>query len=142
MTERWFPDEMPWPAASADTLGWWEAAAERRLVVQRCRDCKAFRSPPGPMCPTCRSFESVWHEVPGRGTVVSYTAVHQIFFPTLADVVPFNVSVIELEGADGTRVISNVVGCPPGEVRAGLAVEVVWEELSGSLALPRFRPAP
>ena len=51
MTERWFPDEMPTPAASAETMGWWEAAADHRLVVQRCTACNATRHPPGPLCP-------------------------------------------------------------------------------------------
>ncbi len=51
MSERWFPDSMPLPAASSDTLAWWQAAAEHRLVVQRCDNCGRYRHPPSPLCP-------------------------------------------------------------------------------------------
>ena len=36
MSERFFPDGMPAPMSDVITLPWWEAAAEHRLVVQRC----------------------------------------------------------------------------------------------------------
>ncbi len=38
--------------------------------------------------------------------------------------------------------LSNVVGCPPGDVHSGMAVSVTWEPLSDGRQLPLFRPAP
>ena len=46
MSERFFPDGMPEPMANATMLAWWEAAAEHRLVVQRCTACQHTRLPP------------------------------------------------------------------------------------------------
>ena len=51
---RWFPDAMPQPMASNESLPWWEAAAEHRLVVQRCSDCSHQRLPPA--LATCRKM--------------------------------------------------------------------------------------
>ena len=84
MTERWFPDEMPMPAVNAETNGWWEAAAEHRLVVS------AARTAAGPAIPRARcaraaaSTASEWSALPGTGTVYTYTVVRQAFIPSLA----------------------------------------------------------
>lgn len=140
MSERFFPDGMPPPLADATTLAWWQAASERRLLVERCASCGHTRLPPAPVCSECRSPESEWQEVSGRGEVYTYTIVHR---PIAADqAVPFPIAVIALEDAGGVRILSNLVGIAPEEVEIGMPVEVVWERMSADLAIPRFRPAP
>ena len=142
MSQRYFPDEMPAPAVNAETAPWWEAAAQHRLVVQRCTACGATRHPPGPVCPVCRSLEAEWHELPGTGTIYTYTVVRQAFIPSLADKIPYAVIAVDLDDAGGARMVSNVVDVAPHDVTVGMAVEVVWEDMGPELALPRFRPAP
>ncbi len=138
MSERFFPDGMPEPMSDVITLPWWQAAAEHRLVVQRCTACEHTRLPPAPVCPECRSAESDWLEVPGRGEVYTYTLVHR---PMAADqTLPFVIAVVSLEDAGGVRMMSNIVGCDPEEVAIGMKVELVWEDMSEDLAVPRFRP--
>lgn len=138
MSERYFPDSMPPPLADATTLPWWEAAAEHRLVVQRCAACQATRLPPAPVCAECRSADFNWQEVPGAGSVYTFTIVHR---PIAADQqLPFVIAVVALEDAGGVRMISNLVQVDPDEVEVGMPVEVVWEDMSEDLAIPRFRP--
>jgi uncharacterized OB-fold protein len=139
MSERFFPDGMPQPLADAITLPFWQAAAEHRLVVQRCTRCGRTRLPPAPLCPACRSDEADWKQVSGRGEVYTYTVVHR---PIAAgQPLPTLIAVIALHDAGGVRMISNLVGVKPEEVAIGLPVEVVWEDMSAELAIPRFRPA-
>ncbi len=139
MSERYFPDTMPAPLADAVTLPWWQAAAEHRLVVQRCTACGRTRLPPAPVCAACRSTEADWREVPGRGEVYTYTVVHR---PIAAgQPLPTVIAVIALEEAGGVRMISNLVEVEPEAVRIGMPVELVWEDMSADLAVPRFRPA-
>jgi len=138
MSERFFPDGMPPPLADATTLPFWQAAAEHRLVVQRCTACEHTRHPPAPVCPECRSAEYDWRELSGRGEIYTYTIVH---LPIAAgQALPFVVAVIALEDAGGVRIISNVVDVEPDAVAIGLPVELVWEDMSADLAIPRFRP--
>jgi uncharacterized OB-fold protein len=138
MSERFFPDSMPSPLADAITLPWWQAAAEHRLVVQRCSSCQHTRHPPAPVCPECRSPDSDWKELSGRGEVYTYTLVHR---PIAAgQELPYVIAVISLEDAGGVRIISNLVGVEPEQVEIGMPVEVVWEDMSEDLAIPRFRP--
>jgi len=139
MSERFFPDGMPPPLADAITLPFWQAAAEHRLVVQRCTACGHTRLPPAPLCPACRSADCDWKELSGRGEVYTYTTVHR---PIAAgQKLPYVVAVIALEDAGGLRMISNLVGVEPEAVAIGMPVEVVWEDMGPELALPRFRPA-
>jgi len=138
MSERFFPDSMPPPLADSTTLPFWEAAAEHRLVVQRCTSCGHTRLPPAPVCPECRSAESDWQEVSGRGEVYTHTSVHR---PIAAEQrLPFVIAVIALEGSGGLRIISNLVGVEPDSVAIGMPVELVWEDMGPGLAIPRFCP--
>lgn len=138
MSERFFPDGMPPPLADATTLPFWQAAAEHRLVVQRCTGCGHTRLPPAPICPECRSDDSDWKPVSGRGEIYTYTVVHR---PIAAgQSLPFVIAVIALEDSGGVRMLSNVVGAKWEDVRVGMPVEVVWEDMSAELAIPRFRP--
>jgi uncharacterized protein len=138
MSERFFPDTMPSPLADAITLPWWQAAAEHRLVVQRCAACGHPRLPPAPLCPECRSTDADWQPVTGRGVVYTYTVVHR---PIAAgQPLPTVIAVISLEDAGGVRMISNLVGVDPAAIEIGMPVELVWEDMSAELAIPRFRP--
>lgn len=135
---RFFPDHMPLPAANAETAEWWEACAAHRLVVQRCRACTSTRHPPGPVCPNCSSLDAEWTELAGTGTLYTFTVVRQAFVPGVP--VPYVVAVVEPDGGDGVRMVSNVVGAGPDEMEIGMALEVVWEDMGPELALPRFTP--
>ena len=141
MTSRWFPDTMPRPVVNDLTRGYFEAAHEHRLVVQRCRSCGTFRHPPRPICAHCRSLDASWEDVDGRGELFTWSVVHQQFHPATGGIVPYIVAVVELRGTHGTRITTNLVDASEGDLRAGREVEVVWEDMDEYLSLPRFRPA-
>ena len=47
-------------------------------------------------------------------------------------------ALVELE--EGPVMPTNIVGCPLEEVRVGMPVEVVLENLTPDIVVPRFRP--
>jgi uncharacterized OB-fold protein len=53
--------------------------------------------------------------------------------------VPYVVALVDLP--EGARVITNVVGCDPADVRVGLPVTLDWEPLSDGRHLAVFRPS-
>lgn len=140
--ERTKPDL---PAALVDlhpdphTEPFWAAAREHRLVAPRCQACGRFRMPPTPFCPGCRRQGVDWVELCGRGTVYSFTVSHQAFVPQLKDHVPFVVAVVEPEDAPGIRLVTNLVGTETDDVRIGMPVEVVWDDVHEHATIPRFR---
>lgn len=124
------------PFILRDNAFWFEAAAQRRLVIQACTDCGTLRHPPGPVCPSCHSF--AWHEVEasGRGTVHSYVVSHHPKAPGYD--YPLTVVLVDLE--EGTRLVADFAG-DAGEVEIGLPVQVDWLDYDEHLTLPRFRAA-
>ena len=66
----------------------------------------------------------------------SYTIVHRAV--AMDQELPFIIAVIELERADGLRMMSNLVGVDPDAVTVGMKVEVTWENMAPDLAVPRF----
>jgi hypothetical protein len=52
--------------------------------------------------------------------------------------VPYAPAVIELE--EGFFMISSVIGCEPGDLSAGMSLQVEFHPVSDEISLPYFRP--
>ena len=128
----------PVPEVTDELRPFFAAAGERRLVVQACAQCGRRRFPPRPICSECLSREARWVESTGRGEVVSFNVMHQVYHPGFAAEVPYAIALVELE--DGGRMLANLVECPVKRVKIGMPVEVVFESRSAEVALPQFRP--
>ncbi|MFE3683446.1 bifunctional MaoC family dehydratase N-terminal/OB-fold nucleic acid binding domain-containing protein [Streptomyces sp. NPDC059095] len=125
----------PRPVVNRDNAGFWAGVAEHRLLVQRCGDCAEPRFPWLPGCHACGSARWDTFEASGRGTVYSYVVMHHPPFPAFDP--PYAVGLIEL--AEGVRIVSNVVGVAPDEVRIGMAVHLEFLRVDAELELPVFR---
>jgi len=123
------------------TKAFWDSARESRLIACKCADCGAFRMPPTAFCWNCRSREIEWVTLPGTGTVYTFTIVRHPMTPAARHAIPYVVAVISLDGAAGTRLISNVVGAALEDVHIDMKVEVIFDRVSPELTVPRFRPA-
>ena len=126
------------PVAPADavTAPWWDATRERRLLVQRCRSCGRHQHYPRDVCTSCGALDPEFVEASGRGAVYSFTIVNRAPAPAFEP--PYVVALVRLE--EGPVLLSNVVGCPPDDVRCDMTVAVVWEDLDDGRRLPMFTP--
>lgn len=127
----------PAPAPNDLTRFYWDAARERRLLIQRCDACRYYIHWPQPLCPRCGSERLSPSAVSGRGTVYSFTIVYHVFHPGFAS--PYNLAIVELEEQPGLRLLTNIMECANDELRIGLPVEATFEERDGYV-LPQFRP--
>jgi uncharacterized OB-fold protein len=119
---------------------YWEATADGRLELQRCRGCDAWVHYPRASCPRCHSRELEPRAVTGRGRVYSWTTIHTAGgFPSYGQRVPYTIVLVELE--EGPRMIGNLVDGGADAVAVGDPVEVVFEE-RGELKLPQFVRTP
>jgi uncharacterized protein len=129
----------PLPEPDDQSAPFWEAAKERRLIIQRCSDCNTYRHPPRPMCPRCLSFNQGWVTASGRATVWSWIIAHPPVLPAFADRVPYNVVVVELE--EGVRMIGNLIGVANEDITEGMPVVVDFEDAGEGVVLPQWRRA-
>lgn len=122
------------------TEPFWQAAKERRLTAAQCGDCGHFRMPPTPFCPQCQSQNTRWPDLPGTGVVFSFAICTRSPYPDVPDFVYVPV-VVDLDGAPGARLVSNLVGLDASDVTIGMKVQVDWNPIRDDWVLPIFRPA-
>jgi len=141
MTQPYLPEGLSLPTVDRTNAGFWQAAADGRLDVQRCDDCGWHRQPPTEGCFHCGSLEWSWDTLPGTGRVFTYTWVHHPLHPVVAPVVPYNVAVVALDGTTGdpVRLVTNVVDADEETLVVGAPVVLACERLTPEVGLPRFR---
>ncbi|MBA2325507.1 MAG: OB-fold domain-containing protein [Actinobacteria bacterium] len=128
-----------------DAAPFWAGTARGELLVQACGKCGAWRMPPRPMCPACRSLESTWIATSGRGTVWSFVVPHPPLLPAYAELAPYNAIVVALEEDPTIRFVGNLVTSPegpidevdPASIEIGEPVRVVFAPVE-DVHLPRW----
>lgn len=133
----------PLPAVTPETKPFWDAAAQQKLVMQRCHECNAWVWTPRPSCNECGSDKVEWTPMSGRGEVYSFTVIRQIAGRAASQAfqsdIPYVVAWVDLD--EGPRMITNIIGCPVEDVAIGMKVAVVFEQASNDVWLPKFKPA-
>ena len=115
-----------------------EASRDKRLLIQRCTTCGEYQFYPRHICIHCGSDTVEWAEASGKGTVHTYTVIHQQGMPGWRDETPYVAAIIDL--AEGVRMTSVIVECAPADVRVGMSVVTTYVD-EGPYVLPRFRPS-
>jgi uncharacterized OB-fold protein len=127
------PDELTQP--------FWDAAAEGRLVAQRCQSCGFWSHPPRIICNKCHSFDMKWEPVSGKGTLYSFEVMHMQSITGFEDKVPYTTVLVELEEQPKLLFLGYRDG--KGEdLKMGMPMEVFFEKIEGTdVTIPQFRPA-
>jgi len=133
----------PLPAITTEAKPFWDAAAQQKLMIQRCHDCNAWVWTPRPSCNECGSEKIEWTQMSGKGEVYSFTVIRQVVgraaSKSFEPDIPYVIAWVDL--AEGPRLITNIVGCPVDEVKLGMKVAVQFEQASEKVWLPKFKPA-
>jgi uncharacterized OB-fold protein len=124
----------PRPRISRDTAFFWEGLELGELRIQRFTICSKLRHPPGPMCPSCRSFEWDYVLSAGRGVVHSFTIPHRPLVHGFDQ--PTAVVLVALE--EGVRILSNL-DATPAMTAIGTPVEVFYLRQAEGFTVHQFR---
>ena len=114
----------PGPLPDALTRPYWDAAAEGRLLVQRCEACGEHQWYPRAHCIACGAGEPAWVEAAGTGRLHTFSVLHKTPNPEFAADLPYVLAIIELD--EGVRVSANVVDVDHGVLACDLPVRVVF----------------
>lgn len=121
--------ERPVPVADELTKPFWDAANQKKLVVQQCANCNMRHYPPKQRCNNCDSTAPLeWKEVEGKGHVDVHFVIRDSRIRGFRSAQPINFAIITLDEDPGLNFLSNLPGTPPGEVPVGAPVEVVFDE--------------
>jgi uncharacterized OB-fold protein len=128
---RWNRAEPEPPFGDPLTSPFWQAAADRRLLIQRCEDCGHHQFFPRPFCIACQSDAVAWVAAAGTGTVYTRTTVHLEIASDLKP--PYVVAVVELD--EGPRLTTNLTD---PDLEIGERVAVAWREREDAPPFPVF----
>ena len=123
--------KLPAPAISDETQAYWDAAGKGKLLVRKCTACGQAHHYPRTICPHCFSDRTEWTESGGRGTIYSFSVMRRA--PE-----PYVMAYVTL--AEGPTMMTNIVDCDPKDVFIGMDVEVVFDDVTDEVTLPKFKP--
>ncbi|WP_165064866.1 Zn-ribbon domain-containing OB-fold protein [Marisediminicola senii] len=131
--------QRPTPTPRGEEAVYFNHAANRELVFQRCSDCDRAVFYLRTLCPGCGSESLEVTVSSGLGTVYSFTTQYRAAHPFFAADVPYTLVLADME--EGFRLFANIVDRAPGDVHIGMPVETIFDPVTDELTLPRFRAA-
>jgi uncharacterized OB-fold protein len=131
------PKPRPAPVPEPEAAEYWAAARDGRLLVQRCGTCGHTQLYARDRCLACRGPVS-WEEASGKGTIYTFTVIRQNYARPFKAWMPYVVALVDL--AEGPRLMTNVVGVDPDDVRVGMAVRAKFETVSDDAGIVLFEP--
>lgn len=78
--------------------------------------------------------------VSGRGTIYSFTVMHQPNVAGFEEEIPYLNILVELEEQPRLFMVSNLSVSALDTIRIGTQVEVYFQEIDPDITLPQFRP--
>ena len=129
----------PLPHIDEENRPWWEAAQRHELYIQKCRDCGDLRFHPRALCTSCMSSRTEWVRCKGGGKIYTFTVTNQNQAAGFRESLPYVMAWVELD--EGVKMMTNIVDCPPEQVKIGMPVEAVFDDVTPEVTLVKFRPA-
>ena len=128
------------PTPEGDTIEFWEAAKDERLLIKHCLECGAFSYYPRPFCPTCWSERVEWYEASGNAALYSWSVIYSNDQPPFRDRVPYVAAIVDLE--EGPRMIDQRRRLPLRRAASvGMPLRVTFQPISDEYTIPVFVPA-
>ncbi len=127
----------PLPIITDDNRLYWEYIRNHELRMQKCTQCGFVRFPVSILCPKCHAMDVEWVQLSGKGIIYSYVIYRIAYHPAYQNDIPYVVAIIQLE--EGPRMESNIIGCKVEDVKITLPVEVVFEDVTDTVTLPKFQ---
>ena len=121
------------PALNPCDQPYFDAAAEGKLMLKKCRDCGQHHHYPRGLCPHCFSDKVEWVEAKGTGEIYTYSVTRR------GPPTPYCIAYVTLD--EGVRMMTNIVDCDLDAVKIGQKVKVVFRKSEGGAAVPMFTPA-
>jgi uncharacterized OB-fold protein len=68
--------------------------SQGKLMAAKCLKCGKIHLPPRPICDNCYSQEFVWHQIQGKGKLLTYTIIY-VAPQQFQAMAPYSVGIIE-----------------------------------------------
>ena len=133
MTAASFPQrKLRGAPVAAGEQGYFDGAAEGRLLLRQCGACGKPHHYPRAICPFCMSGDLRWVQASGAGTVYTFSVTRR------GVDIPYCIAYVTLD--EGVTMMTNIVDCDLDTVRIGQRVRVVFKSADNGASVPLFTP--
>jgi uncharacterized protein len=128
----------PLPKPSKWSQAFWDGTKQHKLLLKKCSKCGKIDHPPYLFCTNCWAEEHQWIESSGKGKIYAFSTVMLGAPPGFDIDIPYTIAMVDL--AEGPRMLTTIVDSNPDDLKIGMDVEVVFDDLIEGVTLFRFKP--
>jgi uncharacterized OB-fold protein len=121
------------PALNPGDQPYFDAAAEGKLMLKKCKDCGKVHHYPRALCPHCFSDKVEWVQAKGTGEIYTYSVTRR------GGPVPYAIGYVTLD--EGPKMMTNFVNCDLDTLKIGGKVKVCFVKSENGTSVPVFEPA-
>lgn len=131
--------EKPLPEFRPETKPFWDACKNHELVIPRSKTTGEYFFYPRAFSPGDDMTDDIeWVKASGKAKVWTFAIHHMGPTKAYKGDPPYVVALVETD--EGVKMMTNVVDCDPKDVHIGMEVEVVFDDVTDEVTLPKFRP--
>jgi uncharacterized OB-fold protein len=131
--------DKPLPEFRPETKPYWEGTKNHELLIPRSKESGEFFFYPRALSPGEDMSENLeWVKASGKAKVWTYAIHHMGPTKAYKGEPPYVVALVELD--EGVKMMTNIVDCDPHDVKVGMEVEVVFDDVTDEVTLPKFKP--
>lgn len=116
----------------------WEGAKKHKLLLKKCKNCGHIDHPPYLFCTECMHEECEWVEASGKAKIYTLTTTMLGAPVPFWNDMPYTIAMVDL--VEGPRMLTQIVEANPKDIKIGMEVEVVFDDITEEITLPKFRP--
>lgn len=129
----------PLPEIRPETKPYWDACKKHELLIPKSKDSGELFFYPRAMSPGDDMSEDIeWVKSKGKGKVWTFSVHHMGPSKAYKGDPPHVVALVEMD--EGVKMMTNIIDCDPHDVQIGMEVEVVFDDVTDEITLPKFKP--
>jgi uncharacterized OB-fold protein len=118
------------PKVNPETRGFWEATAQGKFMLGRCRACGEAHYYPRSICPFCHSDDTFLEESSGEGDIYTFSIMRK------SPHGPYGIGYVKMK--EGPCVLTNFIDCDLLKLHIGAKVRVTFQQTDGPYSIPLF----
>ncbi len=119
------------PVINPESKPFWDATAQGKLMIKRCKACGEPHYFPRSICPFCGSDKTEWEQSSGEAEIYTYSIMRK------SAVGPYAIGYVTLK--EGPSLLTHFVDCDFKDLKIGQKVKVVFQP-TDTAPLPTFTP--
>jgi uncharacterized OB-fold protein len=122
-----------------ESAPFWEGTRQSEIRFPKCQVCNKFHWYPSTLCPFCHSPDIKWQAIKSQAKLFTWAYV-KWNLPAFGIRGPFIMVLVEFDEAPGLYLTSDLVECRAEDVRIGMPLEVVFQQVNSEITMPLFKP--